>query len=388
MADYIYEYKDAAAERNAALWLCSVNTLELYDKHRLLCLYGCAENVMKKAVNKSFDDCISTRVKDCAYESANNFRSEKILEELWKIGAEFFWREDAEFPERLKLINDPPLGIFVIGSLPDPEAPAIAVVGARACSSYGVEMCERFASGLSAGGVQIISGMALGIDGISHKACIKAGGKTFAVMGSGIGMIYPVENSDIYHSILSHGGGIISEYYIGCKGLKQHFPERNRLISGLADGVLVVEARKKSGTMITVNRSLEQGKDVFVIPGRLTDALSEGCNELIKKGAQLVSSVDDIAFALKDRFPEHIAYYKDRDSQYSFGRLADMKEKPVFNSTEQRLLDIIRQDPIYFDELMGKAGMDYFELMEILDGLIDKKAIKEKDGIYNIETKF
>ena len=385
-----YLMKAVNDSEDLLLWICSLNGLELSEKYALLDKYSSVEEIFKRSIGGRLDESISLRVRSILKDSAAGFSAERTRNELWKISAEFVSCRSAEYPERFKEIERAPLGFFKIGKLPENQKPSLAVIGSRGCSEYGINICRSFAGELGSCNVQIISGMALGIDGMSHKACLDAGGKTFAVMGNGIGAIYPKENTQIYEGIVKTGG-IISEYYIGSRGIKTHFPERNRLIAGLSDGVLVVEARKKSGTMITVNRSLEQGKDVFVIPGRIGDPLSEGCLELIKKGAQLVTSVNDIAFALKDKYPDYILYHKDKDAQYSFvpagseyeGKKSSGKAKTdlrSLNNDEKKLVSMIGAAPVYFDELVMKSGFDYFTALELIEGLKSKGIIKDADS--------
>lgn len=170
----------------------------------------------------------------------------------------------------------------------------IAMIGCRECSNYGKEVSIKFSYELAKNGITIISGMAKGIDSYSHIGCIKAGGKTIAVLGSGLDIIYPKENCLLYDEILSAKGLILSEYVIGTKPSKLNFPARNRIISGLSNGVIVVEAKGKSGTLNTVDFALEQGKDIFVVPGNITSTNSTGTNELIKQGASCVTGVEDI----------------------------------------------------------------------------------------------
>ncbi len=205
------------------------------------------------------------------------------------------------FPERLRQIPDPPYGLFVKGILPDPDRPAVAIIGARACSAYGREAARLMGSAAAAAGIQVISGMARGIDSISQKACLDAGGKSCAVLGSGVDICYPPEERPLYER-LSSEGGIISEYPLGTQPLNKNFPPRNRLISGLADLVLVIEAREKSGTLITVDMALEQGREVAVVPGRITDALSQGCHKLYSQGAHLVISPQQMADLVWEAF--------------------------------------------------------------------------------------
>lgn len=366
-------------ERETALWLCSINELELSEKHKLYRFYGDYQSLFEAALSGNIADVFSERVKSLTQKSARSFDPSKANEKLHKAGARFVWYNDKEYPERLKKIDVPPLGFFVIGELPDEKNPAIAIIGSRTCSRYGLDITARFSSELAAGGVSIISGLAMGIDGASHEAALQSGGKTVGILGNGIGSIYPKENSLLYEKMI-HKGAVISEYFVGCRSLPNHFPERNRLIAGMSDGVLVVEARKKSGTMITVGHCLAQGKDVYVIPGRIDDPLSEGCLELIKNGAMLVTNPKDIAFSLKDKFPEHITYYIDDNSQYSF-EAPDVKKSDL-NEEEKIIYKLLDSTPKHFDELMLASGKNYFELLEILDSLQEKGSVKESSPEY------
>lgn len=200
---------------------------------------------------------------------------------------------DGEFPEKLRQIKNPPEGIYVRGQLPAEDKPTVAIIGARRCSTYGKAMAEWFAGELSAAGVQVVSGMAAGVDGIAQRAALRAGGKSFGVLGCGTDICYPTDNRDLYET-LQKCGGILSEYAPGTPPDAFHFPMRNRIISGISDAVLVVEAKERSGTLITVDFALEQGKEVFVLPGRITDSLSAGCNRLLRQGAGIALSPSDI----------------------------------------------------------------------------------------------
>ena len=178
-----------------------------------------------------------------------------------------------------------PAALYALGCLPDPEKKSVAIVGARSCSAYGKKEAVRFAGVLAENGVQIISGMALGVDSWAHIGALEAGGMTVAVLGSGVDVCYPPSHEELYRRILESGGGILSEYDPGMPAMAHHFPARNRIISALADIILVVEARKKSGSLITASYALEQGKTIYAVPGRNGDPLSEGCNRLIADGA-------------------------------------------------------------------------------------------------------
>lgn len=211
-----------------------------------------------------------------------------------QLGINYVCLEDLLFPEKLKLIHDCPIGLFYIGRIPFKNVGSIGLIGARECSFYGEEMAREIGSCLGDYNLQVISGMARGVDAIGQTACLDAGGLSFAVLGGGVDICYPKESRKLYER-LSQCGGIISEYPPGVKPQGMYFVRRNRIISGMSDLVCVVEARKKSGTLITVDCALEQGRDVVAVPGKVTDVTSKGCNELIAQGARILSDVDEFA---------------------------------------------------------------------------------------------
>ena len=198
--------------------------------------------------------------------------------------------EDSNFPDRLRKLSGMPKKLYYIGNLPDPKKPAAAVVGARMCSPYGRCQAFKYARTMASYGVQIISGMARGIDAEGHKGALDTDTPTFAVLGNGVDICYPSSSRSIYRRIPEKNGGIISEYLPGTPGRAYHFPARNRIISGLADVVVVVEAKEKSGSLITAACALEQGKTVYAVPGAVNDALSRGCHKLIYDGAGIAYS--------------------------------------------------------------------------------------------------
>ncbi|MBR1471525.1 MAG: DNA-processing protein DprA [Lachnospiraceae bacterium] len=220
------------------------------------------------------------------------------LEEAVKKGIEMVCMEDAAYPERLRHIAAPPYMLFYKGRLPEETVRHVAVIGARRCSDYGRRAAAYFGRELAKAGVPVISGLAVGIDGLSQAACVAEGGVSYGVLGSGVDIIYPAGNRELYHAV-QEKGGIISEYLPGTVAASWHFPQRNRLISGFADLVLVVEARERSGTFITVDFALEQGREVFAVPGRVGDNLSLGCNRLIRDGAGIATCAEDILLELK-----------------------------------------------------------------------------------------
>ena len=202
--------------------------------------------------------------------------------------------EDKNYPEKLKNIYNPPKVLYVLGNEKILNETTIAIVGSRDCTKYGAQNAYKFAYEISKRNIGVISGFARGIDAYAHKGALLEKGKTIAVLGCGLDIIYPSENFELYKKIVQVGGAIITEYPLGTKPEKYHFPERNRIISGLSEKILVIEAKERSGALITVNYALEQGKDVYAIPGNITNINSIGTNELIKEGAFLVTNIQDI----------------------------------------------------------------------------------------------
>ena len=207
------------------------------------------------------------------------------MEGTWKKNIRSITKNSPDYPEKLKNLPNMPDTLYYLGNLPDGTKPSSAIVGARMCSPYGRTQAFCYARTLSSYGIQVISGMAQGIDAEGHKGAIEGGTPTFAVLGNGVDICYPSANRRLYEEILENGGGIISEFPPGTKPIPWHFPARNRIISALSDVVLIVEAKEKSGSLITAGFALDQGKNVYAVPGAVNDALSRGCHKLIYDGA-------------------------------------------------------------------------------------------------------
>lgn len=201
---------------------------------------------------------------------------------------------DKAYPVNLKQIEDPPKQIYVMGDESILNNFSIAIIGCRLCSEYGKKMAQSIAYNLAKHNINVISGLAIGIDTNAHIGCLMNKGKTIAVLANGLDMIYPTQNIELADKIIKSGGAIISEYPAGIRPQKENFPKRNRIISGLSNGVVVIEAKEKSGSLITVDCALEQGKDVFAVPGNINSINSAGTNNLIKEGAKITTCVNDI----------------------------------------------------------------------------------------------
>ncbi len=236
---------------------------------------------------------IGSRIAERIKDSKDMDQVRKRFNTHFARGTRCVFLTDESYPDNLFEIYDPPPVMFFKGSLPKKGEPLIAVVGSRSPSEYGKNIAYKLAFKLAEKGVGIVSGMAAGIDAFAHKGTLDAGGRTYAVLGSGVDVPYSPVNIDLYNRIMKQGG-VISEVRPSEPLLSGNFPSRNRIISGMADALIVVEARKRSGSLITADQAMEQGKDIFAIPGRMTDLLSEDCNGLIKEGAYLLAGIRDI----------------------------------------------------------------------------------------------
>ena len=275
----------------------------------------------------------------------------------------YYGKNHPLYPEKLKTLEAVPAGLYVKGRLPDPCKKTAAIVGARACSPYGRRQARLFARRLSECGVQVVSGLASGVDAAAHQGALEGGENTFAVLGSGVDVCYPGENVGIYRQIQETGGGLLSEFETGSRPLGWHFPRRNRIISGLSDLVLVVEARARSGALITADCALEQGKTVYAVPGRLDDPLSEGCNRLIFQGAGIALSpeilLEELGISVKPTGKKQ-------------------KElRPRVPAELQKLYRCLEQEGKSLDVLSRRAGLDVRETARILmalelEGLADE----------------
>lgn len=278
-----------------------------------------------------------------------------------------------EYPKRLMNIESKPYALFVKGTLPQEGRKTVALIGSRQCTEYGRVVTEMFATGLAKRGVDIVSGMAWGIDGIGQMSAINAGGFSYAVLGCGVDEIYPRKNNQLYERLIVSGNGVISEYIPRTRAEARRFPPRNRIISGLCDVLLVVEARHKSGTLITVDMATEQGKNVMIVPGRITDPLSVGCLELLREGALLALNVDDVLNELGIGDEEGNQLSLDMDIL-----LADDTDMPTDNDNmQQRVLAHLGLDPKSSETLAAELSVDASGLLTVLTRLELHGLIKE-----------
>ena len=350
-------------ERDYWQWFCSSLFYDPRLEHKLLGKYGTPEQIFQCSEKELLESFPSNQEKlTILAKNRKNWKFEREAERLKRLELTFVSLVDPAYPKRLLGIPDAPCGLFVRGSLPEEEKPAVAIVGARDCTAYGRHLSEWFGGELAAAGVQILSGMARGIDACSHRGALKKGGATFAVLAGGADMCYPESNRDIYME-LEQRGGIISESPPGVRPLKHYFPLRNRILSGMSDLVLIIEARVKSGSLITADYGLEQGREVYAAPGPLGEALSAGCNNLIRQGAGIAISPEQLLEVLHI-LPE-------------FNWEKTQKNKIMLERSENLVYSCLRLQAKNLAEICGETGMPPGEVLSIMAKLQMKGYAKE-----------
>lgn len=298
--------------------------------------------------------------------------AEQIIDRVQQSGLDLLCLDAPDYPPSLKEIFDPPIVLYVRGSKESLAKPGIAIVGTRRPSPYGSSVAEQLAAELASRGLAVYSGLARGIDTAAHRGALKAKGKTAAVLGSGVDVIYPPENKKIAQQILDEGGVLVSEFPLGCFPAPQNFPIRNRIISGLSLGTVVVEASEYSGSLITARMALEQNREVFAIPGNLTSENSRGPNQLIQQGAKLVLSWRDIVEELPLELRREALQEQDCTPE---------PELPLLDSDEQEIFSRLRMDmAMHFDELCRCAARASHELQELLLNLELKGYVRQLPG--------
>lgn len=364
-------------------WFHGLTGVTQKEKEELLQLCNTAEAWYKAGEKQEIRELLGPL---CEETEAQKERREKVVEaledstkrealkksydKLKTSGIKMTYRDAEDFPARLRHMFLPPLVLYYYGELPKEEQPSLAVIGARNCSIYGEEIAAEFSGKLSAAGIQIISGMARGIDGAAQRAAIKEEGRAYAVLGSGVDVCYPKENKLLYTK-LQEQGGVISEELPGTEPASWNFPKRNRIISGLADAVFVVEARENSGSLITVSYALDQGKEIYAIPGRIYEKLSEGTNRLIQEGAYLVREPEDILHGFSEKFGGF--GQKSGEVKKNF----EKNQKLLLASREKIVYACLSLRPKHIEELQRETELPLPELTSLLFDMEVKHYIKQ-----------
>lgn len=310
---------------------------------------------------------IKPNIKDKIIQNRNEDYFNRLFIAIDKHNIDITTIFDKDYPNRLNYIYDSPKVLYRKGKFSNKDELSMAIVGSRKATSYGKWATEKFVKELVKLDVTIVSGLALGIDGIAHRAALEEGGRTIGVLGNGLDTIYPKKNKDIYENI-PQNGAIITEYFLGVPPLAYNFPQRNRIISGISLGVIVIEAKEKSGSLITANHALEQGKEVFALPGNINSIFSKGTNKLIKDGAKLIMDIDDI---LEEVYELQSKMIEKKVEDIDVSGLSPL---------ELKVFDLIKEGPIHCDSIAFNTGLDISTVYSILTILELKGMIKELTG--------
>ncbi|MCG8500284.1 MAG: DNA-processing protein DprA [Firmicutes bacterium] len=307
-------------------------------------------------------------------------KAEEIMQNMKASNIRAVTMQDAEYPERLKHIYSAPAVLYIRGQLKRQDLASVAIVGSRRASHYGRKVAEKLAYQLAERGITVVSGMARGIDTSAHKGALKTGQRSIAVLGCGVDIVYPKENREMM-AYIAKSGAVLSEYCPGTPPNPQNFPARNRIISGLSLGTVVVEAGERSGSLITADFALEQGRDVFAVPGNIDSYASIGANNLIKQGAKLVSCVEDIL----EELPEQVAgdaainnmeLSHTNNSSKDIGYLKDMD----LSSEEEEVIKYLSSEPLHIDALCIQSGYNVQKLNAVLTLLEMRGIVNQLPG--------
>lgn len=367
---------DAETEQRALIALSLVPGVGPGRVRSLLAAFGSATAVMRAAPSRL------GQVSSVGPQTAQAIRAfddedsiEAQVEAAGKVGAKMMMPLGEGFPHLLKNIYDPPAFLWRRGALTDADSRSIAIVGTRKCTDYGRRQAELFADELARQGFTIVSGLAYGVDAAAHQAALKTGGRTVAVLGSGVDRIYPAKHTRLAESILEGQGAVLSEYPMGAKPDAPNFPRRNRIISGLSLGTLVVESFEKGGALITARMAVEQGREVFALPNMTTNAAGVGANRLIQRGhAKLVLTVDDIL--------EELPAYMQPPTAEEDASADEIPDAPLedLNAVEQRLLEALDSEPTHIDALCAEADLDPSSALVYLLSLEFKGLVRQMAG--------
>jgi DNA processing protein len=335
---------------------------------RLLDYFGSMEQAWQASFLELEKAGLEKRIIEYFIAYRRKINPDQEMEKAAEENIEIIISNEEKYPKRLKEIYNHPAILYMKGSFQKTDELSLAVVGARKYSPYGKQVASSLAGDLARTGVTIVSGLAIGIDALSHWAALKNNGRTIAVLGSGVDQksVHPAANWRLSQEIISSGGAVVSEYPIGTFPLKHHFPNRNRLISGLSLGVLIIEAGEKSGALITANYALEQNREVFSVPGNIFSSVSQGTNKLIKMGAKTVTCADDILEELNLRSSNKIKL-----------------DKEIIPDTieEEKILNRLSNEPVHIDKLIKLCEMDASLVNSTLTLMEIKGKIKDLGGM-------
>ena len=375
------------------LWLTELRGLKNQTRLALLRHFGTPEDVFYADAGEILLTEGITREQAAILEDHRLDTADRVLADCQRLDLRLLTIQDAEYPGRLKNIYDPPCLLYVKGRLPAfDEEVAVAVVGTRDATPYGISSAEKLGYGLTKGGAVVVSGLAKGIDAAATRGALRAGGVTVGVVGNGLDVHYPYESRYLYEDVAA-AGALLSEYPPGTEPAGNHFPARNRIISGLSLATLVVEAPERSGALITAETALEQGRDVFAVPGPIDAPASVGCNRLIRDGAGLVSDAWDILREYAGRFPEKLKQDEAREQPAVLGYQARQKAEPKpvppsldlnKSSLTDDQLNLLRamsdEEPALVDDLIEQTGIPTRRVLSALTLLEMEQLVTQHSG--------
>lgn len=365
--------------------LCSVPDVGSITAMRLLEAFGSPEGVFAAPREKLLEvPRIGAKLADAISDARQNSDCEKIFARMGELGAKYIHYKDPRYPRTLLPLADKPVGFYCIGEC-DFNAPCIAIVGSRRCSIYGQTVARKFAATFARAGFVVVSGMARGIDTYAHLGALEAGGKTVAVLGCGVDVVYPPENLQLYERI-KQSGAVISEFKLGARADRQTFPIRNRIVSGMSLATVVVESDVQGGSMITARLAAEQGRDVFAVPGRIDSHASRGCNTLIREGATLAMSADDIIEELRSTGQVEFDFSESQPATFDSqprSESAEPAKKPTIklSDDEAAIIKIFDAERVLSaDEIAEKSAIPVQKCLALLLMLEIKKVVKKSQN--------
>jgi DNA processing protein len=349
---------------------------------RLVKHFGSVDGALGASVSELAKvDGIGYKTAEQIARTRNKFDCAAELESAEKSGVWIISLDDERYPPVLKRIYDPPAVLYIKGSLTSSDNLAIAIVGTRRCSLYGKEQSSRLAHLLSSAGFTICSGMARGIDTAAHQGALSAGGRTIAVQGCGLGRIFPPENKKLFEMI-AESGACISELPLQYEPLSENFPPRNRIIAGLSLGTIVIEAGLRSGALITARAALENDREVMAVPGKIDSPLSEGCHQLIKQGAKLVESVEDVMEALGyigKQLEGHASRSAEEASEKMAAPLFDVSQIKL-SGDEKTIFEYLSKEPVHIEQIIAGTRLGVGSINAGLISLRLKGLIRQLPG--------
>ncbi|MBI3866077.1 MAG: DNA-protecting protein DprA [Planctomycetia bacterium] len=355
----------------ASLRLTLVDGVGPRIRQALLDRFTCAEAVFDAPHARLLEvDGVGPKIAAAIVAAAHSQQAEQELARCRELGIELVSRDEPTYPAALARICDPPGVLYCRGRLETRDELAVAIVGSRRCTVYGRQQAERLGGALARAGVTIISGLARGIDAAAHRGALEAGGRTIAVLGTGLAKIYPPEHTELAEAV-ARQGAVVSEVALDTAAIPGLFPQRNRIIAGMSLGVVVVEASRNSGALHTVRHAMEQGRDVFAVPGRIDSLASEGCHDIIRDGAVLIRHVDDI---LQGLGPLAAPVMAGGDGTVHTAR------ELLLDDQERRLLNLVTVDPIHVDLILRDAGIEPSRALATLTVLEMRRLVRRLPG--------